>query len=223
MRTVVVIVIIILALLLLLGRTFCGHLCPLGIVQNLLWKVTERLHLPKLHRHEGFVKVIRILNRVFLGLFLCGITALIVTVLFFPEVFRSVRIPAAVPVAAVSVIAVTGLFARRLFCNVCPIGSFLGIFHKISIFRLKKDGRACTMCGACYEACPMRIKSVYLESGRADVTKAQCILCGTCIGKCPEDGALTLTVCGRAVRSSSKEKFMEKQFAGIDTERKVRK
>ena len=32
--------------ILLFGRIICGFFCPLGLFQDVLWKVSETLHLP---------------------------------------------------------------------------------------------------------------------------------------------------------------------------------
>ena len=105
-------------------------------------------------------------------------------------------------------VLMAGFFKRRSFCMVCPIGAILGFFHKISLFRIKKDTQSCTECGACYEACPMGIKMIYTEREKVDVTSANCIMCGECIRCCPEDKALSMTCAGIKLYSSSRKKIM---------------
>jgi polyferredoxin len=101
-----------------------------------------------------------------------------------------------------------GFFKRRLFCTVCPLGYLMGLLHKVSLFRIKKDCMACTECGACYEACPMGIKTIYTERDRCDVTEANCILCGECVRCCPEDNALSVTFAGRKLYTASRKQIM---------------
>ena len=86
----------------------------------------------------------------------------------------------------------------------------MGIFQKFNLFHLKKDCMACTECGACYEACPMRIKSIYTEREKEDVQTIDCMMCGECIHKCPEDNALSMTFCGKKIYSSSRQSFLSK-------------
>ena len=197
------------------GRVFCGFLCPLGLFFDIVWKVTERLHLPKLRRDEKFMRVIHIINKVFLGFFICGILLLIVILIFSPGTLRGVKIPVFVPFAAAAGMILLNAFARRFFCNVCPIGSFIGLFEKFSIVKLEKECGECLMCGACYEACPMRIKEIYTEIKNKNVSGPQCIYCGECIKKCPADNALSVTVCGRKIYTSSEKDFIENQFSDI--------
>lgn len=197
------------------GRLFCGFLCPLGFLFDVIWKVTELLHLPKLRRDEKFMRIIRIINKVFLGFFLCGISLLIAILVLSPEILNGVRIPILVPIIAACVMIIVNSLARRLFCNVCPIGSFIGFFEKISVVKLKKECGECMMCGACYEACPMRIKKIYTEIKDNNISSPQCIYCGECIKKCSTDNALSITVCGKKIYSSSEKDFIENQFSGI--------
>ena len=94
------------------------------------------------------------------------------------------------------------------------LGYLLGLPHRVSLARLKKDAVACTECGACYEACPMGIRSVFtLREGKneraIDVTTADCIFCGECIRRCPEDGALFMSLAGIRVYQASRMQFMK--------------
>lgn len=203
------------AFILLFGRIICGFFCPLGLLQDIVWKITEKLHLPKLPRDEKFMRVINIFNRIFLAFFICGITSLIVTSIAFPEVLKGAGAPVFIPVIVLIIMIIVNSFARRFFCNVCPIGSFIGIFERLNIIKLEKSCGDCTLCGACYEACPMRIKEIYTEIGKTNVSSPKCMYCGECIKKCPEDNALAITVCGKAIYKSSQEDFMNNQFSDI--------
>lgn len=204
---------------LLFGRIICGFFCPLGLFQDLIWKVTEKLHLPKLSRNEKFMKIIYIINRVFLVFFICGITGLIVVNVVAPETIPNSGVPVVVFIVMPIIMIVANAFARRFFCNVCPIGSFIGLFEKINIIKLKKECSECTLCGACYEACPMRIKEIYTESTNTNVSSPECMYCGECIKKCPEDDALAITVCGKAIYKSSQEDFFDNQFTDVTVKR----
>lgn len=201
--------------LLLFGRIICGFFCPLGFLQDIVWKVTEKLHLPKLPRNEKFMKIINIFNRIFLAFFICGITAMIVTNIAAPEMLKNAKESVLVIIIMPIIMIVMNSFARRLFCNVCPIGSFIGIFEGLNIIKLEKDCSACTLCGACYEACPMRIKEIYTETEKTNVSSSKCMYCGECVKKCPEDNALAITVCGKKIYTSSQEDFMNNQFTDI--------
>ena len=206
-----------------LGRVFCGFLCPLGLFFDVIWRVTEVLHLPKLRRDEKFMRIIAMINKVFLAVFICGIVSLIAIPAFFPEILNGMRIPAFALIIAAAVMISVNSFARRFFCNVCPIGSFIGLFARFSIVKMEKDCEGCLMCGACYEACPMRIKEIYTEISNKNISSPQCIYCGECIRQCQADNALSVTVCGKKIYSSSEKDFLRNQFSGITMNRKREK
>lgn len=200
---------------LLFGKVFCGFFCPIGLLNDVVWHMSEKLHLPKLSRNEKFMKKVNILQKIFLAFFVCGITSMIVIAVFFPKMLSSIHVPLFAIVGVVTFLIIVALLARRFFCNICPIGTFIGLFEKLNIVKLKKECSACTMCGACYEACPMRIKSVYTEQEKANVSSMQCIFCGECIKKCQEDDALSITICGKKIYKSSREDFMNNQFSDV--------
>jgi polyferredoxin len=106
------------------------------------------------------------------------------------------------------IVLVGSFFKRRFWCNICPLGYLIGLAHRISPFRVKKDTVSCTECGACYEACPMGIKMIYTEREKADVTDINCIMCGECVRSCPEDNALALAFAGKKFYMSSRAGVM---------------
>jgi polyferredoxin len=110
-----------------------------------------------------------------------------------------------IPIVALS------FLKKRFWCNICPLGLLIGLFHRISLFRLRKDCQACTECGACYEACPMGIKSIYTERVKTDITTHDCILCGECVNKCPENNALALGILNFKFYKASRVNFFKRQ------------
>ena len=83
---IIFVVIIVFAFTLLFGRIICGFFCPLGFLQDIVWKLTKRLHLPKLKRNENFMKIVNIFNKIFLTFFIFGITSLIGICIVAPEI-----------------------------------------------------------------------------------------------------------------------------------------
>ena len=42
----------------------------------------------------------------------------------------------------------------RLYCNtVCPVGAFLGLISKASVFKIRINEESCTSCGLCSSVC----------------------------------------------------------------------
>jgi polyferredoxin len=82
------------------------------------------------------------------------------------------------------------LWKPRFFCRfVCPLGAFLGVLSRYSLFRINRDVTKCTDCNLCLTHC----------EGAADpqsmVRKSECFSCMNCIDDCPED-ALQFTMIG---------------------------
>ena len=204
---------------LLFGRLLCGFVCPLGFVQDLMHELRQALHAEGVALTEKLYAALRFVKWVLLVLFL-GIGLIGGS---FCDFCPAITLSPALAGFKTSIyfsgfmmvfVLVSGFFKRRCFCNVCPMGYLLGLPHRVSLARLKKDAVACTECGACYEACPMGIRSVFtLREGKneraIDVTTADCIFCGECIRRCPEDGALFMSLAGIRVYQASRMQFMK--------------
>jgi len=212
------------AFALLFGRMLCGFVCPLGFLQDVTHEARMALRIEGITLNERAYAVLRFIKWVMLTLFLgigliggsfcdlCPAAALTPALAGFKT---SLYFSGFMMIAVI----VSGFFKRRCFCNICPMGYLLGLPHKASLARLKKDAVACTECGACYEACPMGIKSIFTvregKNERAiDVTTTDCIFCGDCIRKCPEDGALYMTLAGVKLYNASRMAFLRDQ-AGV--------
>ena len=73
----------------------------------------------------------------------------------------------------------------RLFCNtLCPVGSFLGLLSRFSIFRISLDKSLCTSCGKCASAC----KAGCIDYKERTVDFSRCIGCLNCLNSCPTNG-----------------------------------
>lgn len=67
----------------------------------------------------------------------------------------------------------------RFYCRVlCPLGAFLGVLAKFSLFRIARKGESCTQCRLCTADC----------SGAADpmgtCKTTECMLCLNCLDAC---------------------------------------
>ncbi len=189
----------ILALLgLLLGRTICGFLCPLGLCQDLAYKIKS----PKLKKS----RVTRILS--YLKYVLLIALVVVVPLAFMAQgtplpAFCKYICPAGTFGGAISLLLhpdnsemfamlgglftwkfalfvlffVASVFIYRPFCRfVCPLGAIYGFFNKIALLGVKLDKNKCTDCGLCVAHCKMDIKHV---------GDHECINCGECIAVCP--------------------------------------
>jgi ferredoxin len=89
----------------------------------------------------------------------------------------------AVPAAFFLLVGLLSLTKGRLYCNmICPVGTFLGLLSKISLFRIKYNESKCTRCGRCSIAC----KSSCIDFLNNEIDVSRCVNCFDCIYTCPE-------------------------------------
>ena len=75
-------------------------------------------------------------------------------------------------------------FSGRLYCNsVCPVGAFLGILSKFSIFKVKIKESTCSSCGKCQAVC----KANCINIKTLSVDESICVSCYNCISACDDD------------------------------------
>ena len=98
--------------------------------------------------------------------------------------------PAAFPVLLASagmlgLVAVMSAWKGRLYCNtVCPVGTFLGLLSRISLFRLGFDPASCKKCGKCVKSC----KAQCLNLKEYKIDSSRCVACYDCVRSCSEGG-----------------------------------
>ncbi len=178
---------------LLLGRMICGWLCPIGLGQELLYKIkTPKLKKSKATRVLSYLKYVILLVLVVIvplvftipGFceFICPAGTLEggVGLLINPENEALLAILGPLfswKFTLLVLIIVACIFVYRGFCRfLCPLGAIYGFFSKIALLGIKLDKNKCTDCGLCITACKMDIKRV---------GDHECIQCGECIAVCP--------------------------------------
>lgn len=191
---------LLLGLLLLVGAVsgslVCGWACPFGFLQDLLSKVpTPKLLLP------GWVGGLRFV--VLGGLVLLLPAVLGFRGIPFEEQAISIcrlcpagALEAGLPYSVQSLLAGQGwmmsglktgilvtfvlaaLFIHRPWCRVlCPLGGFLALFNRFSLFHLRFEARQCVECNLCRSRCSMGVK----VDQRVNVTGCiRCLECTTC-------------------------------------------
>ena len=199
--------------IILLGRAVCGFLGPMGLIQDIMDKLRRKTKTEGISANEKLYSVLKPIRwamlLIFIGLcFIGGNFCNFCPAVAVSPILAGMSTSLYVSGFLMIFVLIGGFFKRRFFCNICPLGYIVGLFHKVSMFRIKKDCTACTECGACYEACPMGIRQIYTERGKADVTDANCIMCGECVRCCPEDKALTITCAGVKLYTSSRKDIM---------------
>lgn len=176
----------------LFGRYFCGFLCALGWMQELVGKLgklifKKRFTIPKIV--DAPLRYLKYVALVVILIFTWKLGDLVVSpydpfAAFahfsagFGELFGEFLIGSIIFI----LMLVLSLFYDRLFCKyLCPMGAFLAILNKISFFRIKRDKSTCINCALCSKICPVNIDVAKLDS----VKSAECINCMECVTVCP--------------------------------------
>lgn len=181
-----------------LGRTICGYLCPLGLLQELLHKIPT----PKIKKSR-VTRVLSWLKYVILVVFVLIIPLWYSLQKLPVPAFCKYICPAGTFEGAIGLlsnpanadkysmlgilftrkflilllIVAACVFAYRAFCRfICPLGALYGLFAKVAIIGVKVDVPRCTDCGRCVSHCKMDIRHV---------GDHECIHCGECIDVCP--------------------------------------
>lgn len=204
-----------------LNKAFCGWICPLGTVQELLYKLGRMLRRP--WQRVGEVRVVKLrmakwillLGFVLLLPLLAGMgvtpratgdaycqvcpSRLATTLLTgnLEQVSISTRGWLEFGFGAVAntlfgFVIVAALALRQPFCRICPMMALHATFQRLSPMRLVKNaGERCQKCGICHKACPMEIHEIWRESGRKAFHE-DCTLCGRCAEFCPDYDVISL-------------------------------
>jgi len=185
----------------IIGRIPCGWLCPFGLLQEIIYKIpSPKIRIPKFmsyFRYAFLVIMVIALPLFVLDEFGLGETW------FCKWVCPAGTFEAGIPLVALNenIRSQVGLlfswkmivlalfltwmvFSQRPFCRtVCPLGAILGLFNKVSLFRMFVDEDKCIKCNTCYNNCPVELK------GYESPNSPDCIRCLKCVDSC-QYGAL---------------------------------
>ena len=215
----------VLAVTALAGRWYCSILCPLGTLQEAVWRIVRLIT----GRKTRFISPARLRYAVPV-LAAAGIVvepslfALTDPISNFGRGARSVYTVFTEGVFSVpsSVWVFLGIFAfilamavarGRRFCDWCPAGILLGAFAPVAPIGMRMRKYACVSCGKCELACPMNC----IDANGKEMDEARCVLCFGCARACGF-GAL---VYGSSAVPAERRAFLRKgggalaSFAGV--------
>ncbi len=183
------------------GRAFCGWVCPVNLVLEVVDWLRGKLHIKVeervLPRH---VKVY-----VALGvLVLSAILGFPVFEALSPISFINKGLVLGSLVGGVTLLAIIVIelfWGHRVWCRaICPLGGFYEIVGKIGIVNVRIDHDACIGCNKCKHAClcDPEILDAVVAGEDTMVRAGDCMACGKCVEACPT-GALCLKL-GRTGR-----------------------
>ncbi len=186
---------------LIMRKGFCGYLCPVGFIHNLLNKVGRRIG--KIITIKGklefallipkYIAMTFFVYTVFVKMSGREVDAFIHTPYNFTAearmmlFFSDLSVIAAVIIGSLLLLAI---FIPYFWCRfLCPYGALLGVVSKISPVAIKRNPETCITCGKCSKACPGGIEVELKET----VNSSECVGCTQCIDACPVDSCITVT------------------------------
>lgn len=180
------------------GRLICGYVCPMGLIQDLTYKIKT----PKKLVRFRFLRYIKYL---ILALFVIILPILISHELsgfgepwFCKYICPSGTVFGAIPLltantflrssagvlliiklAIAMLILLTSIFIYRPFCRIlCPLGAIYAPFNKIALLKIRYDKDKCTSCNNCAKACKIMLEPATKPNS------PECVRCGDCKTAC---------------------------------------
>lgn len=176
------------------GRLFCGWLCPMGGLNDILFSVNRKRITAKAMKISKFI-IWGIWLMALIGGFIFAGGIKMINMLYMTDTGISVDEPLKYVIyyGVILLFAIISVIAgRRASCHsICWISPFMIIGKKLSDFlrlprlRVKAEKSNCIHCNKCTGVCPMSI-GVMEESDAKFAKNDDCISCGMCLDTCPK-------------------------------------
>lgn len=166
-------------------KGFCSTACPVGGLQELLFKIPSR----------KFKIPFNISNSVRIGLFvffLIVAVTLKTSTYFYYNLFDLIHWEFDMPlfdliefIVFLILILSASVFLFKPFCYlICPMGIFTWILEHFSFLKIRVIKEKCTSCGDCEKKAPCSSVRAILDE---KLIRGDCHLCGECITTCKFD------------------------------------
>jgi ferredoxin-type protein NapH len=159
------------------GKMPCGWICPFGLLQDLLAKITRiKFRLPRFLTFGPFITLALLVVAIpyltgepwFSKLCPAGtLQAALPWVVYAPRKYTETvgLIPREmignifyIKLVILAVIVVASVFFTRIFCLLfCPMGAILALFNRVSVLRLRVAQESCRECSDSSWKCPVNI------------------------------------------------------------------
>jgi len=195
----------VLGLSLLVGRAFCGWMCPIGTLQDMLTRLTRRLSGGKKNPRRGIVskarypiQVPQLIDqwlRYLKYLILVGIV-IASTMMVYPPLYDfcparalfSFQLTTPLLWSVLITFVITSMLVQRFWCKyLCPLGALLAVFNKIAPLRIVIDQDRCTTCHRCDADCPVDIATI-----PENMRSLECVQCMECLETCTRPDTIDL-------------------------------
>ncbi len=176
-------------------KSFCGWICPIGLISGWLRQPWKRFFRRELSLPFWFDYPLRSLKYIVLLFFFWVIVinmdravlsgflgsdywkvADIKMLMFFTDI-------SALALDVIIILAVLSMFLKGFWCRyLCPYGALLGLLSLVSPFGIRRDKDRCVGCGRCARECPASLPVDKKER----IFSPECTSCQRCASVCPE-------------------------------------
>ena len=195
----------------LVGRFFCGWICPMGLLQDLLHGIpSPKVRLPAFLRWLKYAFLIAGVGAVAYWVskdvlyFFCAYCPVATIEVALPQAIAARAWPSdtwhLLRLSVLTFVLVLVVFNLRGFCKLmCPVGALVAFTNKFSLFTVRLDPSACVHCHRCDKACPMGVPvEDCSRTGRPVNRHSECIACLSCQQACPVHAIRNSTNAGHA-------------------------
>lgn len=193
---------------LLLRRSFCSWICPVGTIEEVLWKrgfalFKRNIRPPRwldiILRSPKYLLLAFFVYAIFLQMPAAQVRGFInsdynkIADVRLLDFFLNLSGPALI---VIGLLLILSLPLRNPFCRfLCPYGALLGLVALFSPAKVTRDNNTCVACGVCNQFCPTYIPVMQKKR----VHSPECIGCWRCISHCRAEGALAMKLPGRKI------------------------
>ncbi|MDR1973231.1 MAG: 4Fe-4S binding protein, partial [Bacteroidales bacterium] len=164
------------------GKTWCGWLCHLGALQDVIFRLSYRKWLTT-------AKSQRVIKYIQIGLLLVLVVQLVITrsnifIKYDPfKVAYNLFSSNITGYILLILLLLSSVLIYRPFCRICcPVGLLLGWVSKIPGAKGLVIGGGCSNCKSCVRSCKQQ--AIHAVDGGIRINTEDCILCGECMYTC---------------------------------------
>jgi len=180
------------------GRAFCGWICPLGTLLDIVrplafWQKKQNVKPSSLNSAVRFRLLVFVLAASFISLQFTGwfdplvifnraASSLIYNLALFD--LSNLRLfPFSISLIFLAILVLEFIRPRFWCRNLCPFGALISLPARFSLLN-RKVTNTCTYCGECRQVCPMRA----IGTDPHNTRYTDCTFCLECESACPKHG-----------------------------------
>jgi polyferredoxin len=183
-------------------KAFCGWLCPVGSLSELVWKVGRKILKQNWVLPRWLDIPLRSLKYLLLAFFGYAVAGMSVSAIdaFLNSPYGLVadvkmldffRYLGSIGVITLLTLLLLSFFYQNFWCRyLCPYGALTGLAALFSPSRIRRDPQKCIDCSKCAKACP----ALLAVDKQLTVRSAECMACMECVAVCPAEVALEMSL-----------------------------